>query len=129
MTTHVRLATRIARWPLSLLLIGGVALSAPAAAQSWRFLKDAPITFFTPKDMELFKANLRDALDNGKDGEPRNWNNAASGASGSAVPEETLRKGESVCRRVRLDNSAKGHKGFTRKNFCKLSGKDWQLRP
>lgn len=113
----------------ALILLTGVAASAPAIAQNWRFLKDTPITYFTPKDLELFKANLRDALDNGKDGERRSWSNGASGSTGSATLEETLHQGNNVCRRVRLDNATKGHGGFTRKTFCKRAGKDWQVQP
>jgi hypothetical protein len=114
---------------LSLIVVGGMAISASVAAQNWRFLRDAPITFFTPRDVELFRANLRDTLDNAKDGERRSWLNSASGAGGSVTPEETSRQGETVCRRVRLDNSAKGHGGFTRKTFCKRAGRDWQVQP
>ena len=114
--------------PIFVFLVG-FAVSLPASAQNWRFLKDAPIAYFTPKDLELFKANLRDVLDNGKDGERRSWSNKASGAAGSAVLEETLRQGDNVCRRVRLDNHAKGHGGFTRKIFCKRVGKGWQVQP
>lgn len=119
----------IARLLPTFILLAGLAVSLPATAQNWRFLKDAPIAYFTTKDSELFKANLRDALDNGKDGERRSWSNNASGAAGSATLEETLRQGDNVCRRVRLDNAAKGHGGFTRKTFCKHAGKDWQVQP
>lgn len=111
------------------IFLASFAVSPSVAAQNWRFLKDAPIAYFTPKDSELFKANLRDALENGKDGERRSWSNPASGAAGIATLEETLRRGDNVCRRVRLDNSAKGHGGFTRKTFCKRTGKDWQVQP
>jgi surface antigen len=113
----------------ALIFLAGFAVSPLATAQNWRFLKDAPIGYFTPKDSELFKTNLRDALDNGKDGERRSWSNSASGAAGSATLEETLRQGDNVCRRVRLDNHAKGHGGFTHKTFCKRSGKNWQVQP
>lgn len=111
------------------IFLTGFAVSLPVAAQNWRFLKDAPIAYFTPKDSELFKANLLDTLDNGKDGERRSWSNSASGAAGSATLEETLRQGDNVCRRVRIDNAAKGHGGFTRKTFCRRAGKGWQVQP
>lgn len=114
---------------VSLIVIGGMAISASVAAQNWRFLRDAPITFFTPRDVELFRANLRDALDNAKDGERRSWSNSASGASGSVALEQTSHRGETVCRHVRLNNSAKGHGGFTRKTFCKRPGRDWTVQP
>lgn len=117
------------RSAIFLALLGGLTVCLPVTAQNWRFLKDAPITFFTQKDVEMFKANLRDTLDDGKDGERHSWSNKASGAAGSAIAQETLHRGKDVCRRVRLDNIARGRSGFTQKTFCKHAGKDWQLRP
>ena len=112
-----------------LVLLTASAIPTVATAQNLRFLEDAPIGYFTPEDMERFKAALYDSLDSGKDGETRPWKNEKSGAFGSIKLEESLSREDRICRRVRIENTAKGRHNVSYQTFCRRGNEAWQAKP
>ncbi len=112
-----------------LVLLTAIAIPATATAQNLRFLEDAPIANFTPEDTEQFKSTLYDALDNGKDGETRRWKNEKSGAFGGIKVEESLSREDRICRRVRIENTAKGRHNVSYQTFCRRGNEAWQAKP
>ena len=73
-----------------------------AAAQALGFMEYSPIAYYTEEDYRIADEAGLDALDNYPDGKPREWENPATGASGSITPLETF-TGESgqTCRKAR----------------------------
>jgi surface antigen len=102
-----------------------ILLAASAAvASNFNFLHQAaPIAEFNKEDMDMFRATLRKALDEVKDGEKLAWQNEKTGSSGLVNPLKTLESENGACRNARIINKSRRKITENRFKFCKKDGK------
>lgn len=108
----------------SILAVAGMAL-----AQPFQLLGGAPLSRMTDKDIALYSAALRKALDEGKNGETHEWSNPETGASGTIQPTRDFARGDSKCRDVFTDTRAKGRREKGTWPFCQEADGSWQIAP
>jgi surface antigen len=91
------------------------------------FLRDAPMTRFKGADLEMFQANLAEALEKDADGGVRRWENAKSGSSGEIAIVKSFTYDNKPCRNTRITNRARGYaEATTRSVFCKDAKGRWR---
>lgn len=96
-------------------------LAFDVSGSNFNFLHQVtPISDFNKEDLEMFRAALRKALDEKKDGEKLAWKNDKTGSSGLVSPIQTL---EDKCRNTRIVNRSKNNIAESRFRFCKKDGK------
>lgn len=105
-----------------LLLFG---LTPAAFAFNLLFLRDSPVAQFTPEDTGLMVENFYHAMNENEDGEIAEWKNEDSGNFGSILPLNTTQEGDSKCRRVVIENSARGLHAKSEYKFCKAPEGKW----
>ncbi len=93
--------------------------SVPAHAINEMFAKDAPVSKMTADDFKIANDVFRKALDEGKDGQPYEWKNPATKASGTITPLASFEKNGMQCRGADFTSSAQGKKGRSSWNLCK----------
>lgn len=99
-------------------------LASVSAASNFNFLHQAaPIAEFNKEDMDMFRATLRKALDEVKDGEKLAWQNEKTGSSGLINPLQTLESDNGDCRNARIVNKSRRKITESRFKFCKKDGK------
>lgn len=90
-------------------------------AQSGYWLKDAPVSRMTKQDFEIANPVIRQALDEGKNGQSYKWDNPATKASGSVTPKsEPFARDDKTCRRAEFMISAGGRKNVSSWTLCKM---------
>ncbi len=105
-------------------------LPAPGFAVNETFLKEAPYAaYFTDEDRRIVNATLDKALDEGRDGETRRWENPATGASGEITVLARLAPPDANCRAAMVTNRARGRVGKGSYVFCKSGDGAWMLAP
>ena len=124
-TTLVVLRTlAIATW-LAAVASPGVAATSGG---NLGFLKDAPITRFTGADLQMFRSNVADALEQAADGDSRRWQNPKTGSSGEIALVKTFEQDGKRCRRTRIINRARGYaEAHTDAVFCKEADGRWKV--
>lgn len=108
------------------LLITLLFFSVTSYADNYGFLRDAPASFFTDQDYQLYKKTLNNVLVNSRDNVKTQWHNPKTGASGYFMPLKTERKNGLACRRVQSYSQAQGRTGMMTETFCKANG-EWQI--
>ena len=110
------------------LLAFALALAAvPATAQNWvGLLKNTAAERFDDEDLQLFLANSRKALAEGKAGETSSWENPKTRARGDITVLRSFESKGRPCKEVRVRNQAQGRKGDNTFNLCQVDGK-WRL--
>lgn len=99
----------------------------PATAQNWvGLLKNTAAERFDDEDLQLFLANSRKALAEGKEGETSSWENPKTRARGDITVLRTFESKGRPCKEVRVRNQAQGRKGDNTFNLCQVDGK-WRL--
>jgi surface antigen len=110
-------------FPVMLLLI----LSLQSAhAVNLSFLKNTPVAAFTDEDIAIARDHIRDALNNGKNGEVVQWENSSSGAAGEYTLLKTYQRDGTKCRRVKVIHSAKGRRGESAHTLCQTPAGTWR---
>jgi surface antigen len=109
--------------PGILLLILGL---HSAHAVNLSFLKNTPVAAFTDEDIAIAQDHIRDALNNGEDGEVVQWENPSSGAAGAYTLLKTYQRDDAKCRRVKVIHSAKGRRGESAHTLCQTSAETWR---
>lgn len=102
------------------------ALSFSAAASNCSFMSNSAMSFFTKEDLRLSKEALNDALNHSRDGKRVAWRNPRSGSHGVFVPSHTTHEHGSVCRHVKILNTANLVKEKVSYTFCKLHN-EWKI--
>lgn len=104
---------------------------APASfAVNETFLKEAPYAaYFTDEDRRITNATLDKALDEGRDGETRRWENPSTGASGEIKVLARLAPPDANCRAAQVTNRARGRVGKGTYVFCRNANGAWMLAP
>jgi surface antigen len=111
--------------PLMLVLI---LLAPQAGAVNWMFLEYSPSSAFTEEDWHLVSELGERALESFSDGQTEEWNNPASGNSGSVttVKSYTDADGRS-CRQLKVVERAKAMVEESRVDLCKQADGGWVL--
>jgi len=115
------MSTRIAlrSFIVSLLLL---AVAGTAAAQAgWRGpLKNTPLQHFNDEDMRLFMEAWRKALDETPEHGTVSWENADTKSHGDLTVAAMFEWQKHPCRRLRIVSEARGHKGDSTMNLCRV---------
>jgi len=98
-----------------------------AFAQNIRWLEYSPVRYFDDQDWDMARAAVRKALEDGGQEAPVRWTNAESGHSGSAAVVETMQRADQECRRVRIENAARGLTGQSVFVFCRQPDGEWKV--
>jgi surface antigen len=78
-----------------------VALLAPASGlAAWGWLTSTVMSDFDEADWSRLEATTREAFDDAKDGERRDWSNPGSGNRGAVKPLLSFTQGGRPCRRM-----------------------------
>lgn len=116
---------RLAAMALLVILAGGSGILQ--ATGNIGFLRDAPLTRFKGADLEMFQANLAEALEKDADGGVRRWENPKSGSSGEIAVLKSFTYDNKPCRHARITNRARGYaEATTRSVLCKDADGRWR---
>ena len=101
-------------------------LSTPSFAVNELFMARGPLGQLKKSDVTIARAEIRNTLDTGKDGETSTWSNPETKASGTIKPTKTFTKDGMRCRATEFTTSAGGERGASTWNLC--STKDgWKV--
>ena len=90
------------------------------------FLANGPLGHLKKSDIAIARAEIKKALDTGKDGQTFTWANPETKASGTIKPTKTFTKDGMRCRATEIATSAGGERGASTWNVC--STKDgWKI--
>lgn len=98
-----------------------------AHAQNIRFLEYSPIRYFTDQDWGMARAAAKQALEADEEGAPVTWSNPETGNSGSSTALEGLEREGRQCRRLKIENLARGLSGQSAYLFCRQSDGEWKV--
>jgi len=103
-----------------------VSFSAPTFAFNELFLANGPMGHLKKSDITIARAEIKKALDTGKDGQTFTWTNPETKATGTIKPTKTFTKDGMRCRATEFATSAGGERGASTWNLC--STKDgWKV--
>jgi surface antigen len=113
-------------------VLGVVALAAALAGPAHALgpqdgLKNTPGAKFNSEDIALMKAQVFAALKSEKEGDPLEWKNDKTGASGTVVPMNHLTWNGLQCRRLRIANAFQGQTAQGVYKFCQKPPGTWKL--
>ena len=101
-------------------------VSSQAFAINELFLAKGPLGQLTKNDITIARAEIKKALDTGKDGQTFTWANPETKATGTIKPTKTFTKDGMRCRATEFATSAGGETGASTWNLC--STKDgWKV--
>jgi surface antigen len=104
-----------------------LACSTPSQAANMWFMKDTPYGHFTKEDHKVFRTALREALEEGTEGQARSWSNPKTEAGGEITPLKSFERAKMKCRRAALSSKAKGRSASGEYNFCRNAEGKWGL--
>jgi len=113
--------------PRTLVLALGLFVALPAGAVNWRWLEYSPVESFSEEDWEMLQLNARKALDELEDGEAAEWENPATGNSGSAEPLTSEATAGGRCRMLRINNRSAQAEGSMRLRLCRQADGSWRI--
>jgi len=97
------------------------------AAGEVAVLKDTVIAKFDDQDQKLLWARIDAALKAPQDGEPLDWKNDRTGASGTVTPLNRLTWEGLDCRRLKVVNRYRTMTGEGIYRFCEKPKGQWKL--
>ncbi len=89
-------------------------------ASNFTFLTDAPVSYFTNQDWDLYTAAQQKAVQT-KDGVKTSWKNPDTGAWGFFIPSNTHNENGTTCRDLKVVNVAKQRSGESTYKICKTA--------
>ena len=101
-------------------------LSGTAMAATYGFLDQAPMRYFSAEDIAMMSANIDNVLADPDDNQEQTWSNDQTGNRGSAVSLRTFEEKGMQCRRVLIDNHAKGTDDRSTADMCQVDG-TWKV--
>ena len=113
-----------------LLALTAVALlaAAPVRAQNYQFLQYTPAFYFTDADWKLFEGAIAGALNDRPVGTPVEWNNPATGASGSVKVLKAVDDREGLpCREVEVASQARKINNRSVQTMCRVADGTWKI--
>ncbi len=115
--------TSIALLPLGVLSLSLLFVHSDSAfCAVYGFLEQAPMRYFNAEDSARMSANIEAVLADPTDNRSRSWHNDATGNRGSAEALRSFEHQEMKCRRLRVDNRAKGIEEQTTAELCQVEG-------
>lgn len=90
-------------------------------------LKDTVIARFDDQDQQLMMGRIDAALKAPKDGEPLDWKNERTGASGTVTPLNRLNWNGLDCRLLKVVNRHRSMTGEGVYKFCEKPKGQWRL--
>ena len=112
---------------LRTLLLAGTLAASVAGGASLGWMKGEAASFFTDRDWQLVAETLTSTLDSAADGESLSWENDKSGARGRMTVLGSEARGDTTCRRLRVESAAKGSSSSHQYRFCRRDGGDWAI--
>ncbi len=107
-----------------------LAVCARATAQNLGFLDKSAISYFTDRDNELLREAGQRALETLTLGQATSWENPSSGASGAITVLRVFAAADGrPCRRLLIQNRARGIEGESRQVLCKSPDRGWLFDP
>lgn len=101
---------------------------ATAEGGNFRWLDSAPVRHFTERDWQLLGDTAELALTVGRDGQRFEWRNPDSGSEGSLEPSAAgPAYDDRECRRLKIENRARGDAGSSVYTFCKQADGSWKI--
>ncbi|HEY5703112.1 MAG TPA: RT0821/Lpp0805 family surface protein [Gammaproteobacteria bacterium] len=97
----------------------------------WTWLDKSPAGKFNEKDWNMLKSATNELLDNGTDGDMREWSNEESGNSGKIKIISSSESDGKRCRKVAFLNIA-GNYGLSSRSvqiMCKQPDGKWKVEP
>ena len=116
------------RHSLSILTLA-ILLVMPAAAQNIGFMSKGPIAYLNDSEKKLLKETLKQALNDGDDGETITWNHPDTGSNGIIELLDTHVDFGTTCRTINTQTSAQGREGGGRYRLCKADDDTWRFAP
>ena len=106
-----------------------VLLMGSMPVQAWKWLETTPASKFNDDDWSLLKSTARDLLDNGQDGEIREWDNPDTGNSGKIKIISSSDSDGKKCRKTAFKNIASFYSlsGQQVHRLCKQSDGTWKI--
>jgi hypothetical protein len=114
-------------------VIVGIALLCTAEATlaaNLNFLRDSPLLHFRQSDYDLMLKNAVAVLDSAAPNASQSWSNPKTRASGLAeVKAQFTAKDGTLCKRLRVANTAARIEGEATYTVCKQADRGWTLNP
>lgn len=104
-------------------------LATPATAQNIGFLSKGPIAYLNDDEMALLKETLRQALENGADGETVTWESPKTDHNGQIELLDTHDDYGTTCRTIRTHTFAGGREGGGIYRLCRADDDSWRFAP
>lgn len=119
---------RASRHLALLALLVGAATSAAAYASNLSFLKNSPLSYFQPEDVDLMMQNARKVLDSSDPAAKHSWSNPKTGASGSAQAKGEFTTSDGTpCKRLQIMNQTKNVQNEATYTVCKYPDRGWVI--
>lgn len=96
------------------------------SAANTSFLNDSVLAEFKDADVTMFQSAIDEALAL-PTGETKAWENPATGAGGRITPSGPHSHDGRECRKLRVENHARGRSGQGDWNYCRSAEGRWEL--
>lgn len=107
--------------------LAGLLLHTSASAFNNLWLEYSPIQFFTEEDWTLLKSTVNKALEQTEKGTSLSWANEESGNSGTVIMQGTAKRGDTLCRRLQINNETAKLSGSSTMTFCQQPDGEWKI--
>ena len=98
-----------------------------AQARAWGWAKRLPVNHYSAEDIEIVRPVIREALENGTNGEAVEWRNADSGHSGSITPLSDTEQNNRRCRQTRFTSFTQGEQAVSEFFLCRQPDGVWAV--
>lgn len=103
-----------------------LACCGTSIAANTSFLNDSAVAEFKDADVTMLQANIDQALAL-PEGETKVWENPPTGAHGRITVLGTHSRDGRECRKLRVENHARGRSGEGDWNYCRTTEGRWEL--
>lgn len=107
----------------ALLMAAGQAIAANTS-----FMNDSVLAELRDDDVTMLLETIEEALEQPQ-GEPKQWENKASGAKGAVTRLGGFSKDGRECRKLRVETQARGRSGDSEWDYCRAPYGRWELSP
>lgn len=112
-----------------LVAVFGLATVSTVYGVNVMFWKRSPIARMNQDDVAALRRSAVTALKQADDGETVGWSNPDTGNWGNITPTETQIAQGTTCRKVRIENHAKGLSDTMVMRFCEQADGAWKAVP
>ncbi len=93
-----------------------------ASASTYGFLDQGAMRYFSAEDTRLMSGTLNAVLTDPADRQPHEWRNDETGSRGSVIATATFTTDGLTCRRITIQNHARGIDGRSIADMCDVGG-------